>query len=254
MKKNTCNIERVIDMYMEEEQKELIKMYPTENFENKYILFVKGELYFPFSYESIEGSIDFIYKDDIKNFKTKIRTPYPNKHLKVISMMNGRSGCNYGIPILYNSYEELQELKSVQIKWKIHLTNADKREETLYLHVLYNLKFEYEEGKRIYSIFSKDNVLYDNKDTDMLQKYVEEFEKVMIIKDCGEVDFNIQYIYGVEKEDEIIQEEGFVTIMENLGMKEFLDVVTNHKKITIFSYFAEENIIPNIVAENIPHM
>lgn len=251
MKRNTHDIEQVIDMYAEEEKKELIKMYPNEKFENKYILFVKGELFFPFSYESIEGTIDFIYKDAINNFKTKIRTPYPNKMIKVISMMNGRSGCNYGIPILYNSFEELQELKNIQIKWKIYLTNADKKEEVLYVHVLYNLKFEYEKGKRIYSILSKDYVLNDYKNSEMLQDYIDEFQKVMIIRHCDEGDFSIKYIYGSENEDKIIQEEGFVTIMENLGMKEFINVVTNNKQITIFSYYSEENIIPDIVAKNI---
>ena len=47
-----------------------------------------------------------------------IRTPYYNKHIRQIGLKNGRSRC-FGIPLVFNTLNELQKIKQVKIRWDI---------------------------------------------------------------------------------------------------------------------------------------
>lgn len=251
--KNTYNLDYVKSRYIKKEQEALIKMYPNKNTTDNYILYIESELWFPYLTENIKANINFIYKDDIKIYKTKLRTPYPNKTITTISMINGRKVCDLGLPILFNSYEDLKKLKNILIKWEIDVINSEDIKEKFYIQILYNVDFKYVEGKKIYSLYSKDSLPQCYENNDLLIKYIEEFDKVILIKNSGKDAFNIEYLKGAEKGKKLIQEEAFTTIIENMGMKEFIDTAEHNKNFNIFSYYAEEILEPNIIAENIPH-
>ena len=170
MIKNTYGLDYVKDEYMKREQGSLKKMYPNEDISDKYILFVESELWFPYLKEDIQANIDFIYEDDIKKYKSKLRTPYPNKAITTISMVNGRKVCDLGLPIIFDSYEDLSKLKTILIKWELDITNDDFTEKC-YIQILYNISFKYVENNKIYSIFSKDTLPQCYEDEDMCNRH-----------------------------------------------------------------------------------
>ncbi|MDD3224608.1 MAG: hypothetical protein PHX70_07885 [Clostridium sp.] len=256
MIKNTCGLEYVKDSYMKLENEELIKMYPDINLQDKYILFIQSELWYPYLTKEICGNIKLIYENNIREYKTKIIRPYPNKSIRVISMVNGRKVCSLGLPIVFDSYEDLKKVKSILIKWKIEIQNADNIKEKHYVQVLYNVDFKYVENKKIYSVYSQDTLLhfYDGEDKLLKQKY-DEFEKIIFIANAKNEDFSVRYLKGHEEKGKRIEEEAFTTIMENIKLPGFFDIVSSdeYKPCIIYSYFSNETLEPSDIADNLPH-
>jgi len=168
-------------------------------------------------------------------------------------MVNGRKVCDLGLPIIFDSYEDLSKLKSVLIKWELDIVNNDNILEKCYIQILYDITFKYVENNRIYSLYSKDTLPQCYKDKKLAIKYLDEFDKTIYIKNSGTDEISVEYLTGKETDENIIEEESFVTIMTNMGTKEFIDVAQNNKKFMIFSYYKTDILEPDFIAKDIPH-
>lgn len=258
--------EGVIEHYKEVEKHYIEKMYPGVNIDDKYVLFLKAELWFPFDYEEIDASVIFNYKNEHKTYPYKIRTPYPNKNIKQASMVNGRKVCDCGIPVLFDTYEELCELTSVDITWRISAFDSDDDLNVIYVRVHYDLEFTYEEGKRIYGLYSKDNTLdsfsvMEGKDyyEKSVSNYLNEFDVILFINGTGN-GISCNCVNGTIDDDEIIIEEAISTIGlgDMLSTIKDTELLDNQDKNTIdylsaYIYKAKVNLLPDIIAVNLMH-
>lgn len=140
---------RCFDVNREKEEfyKELNRLYPDKEFRNKYILLIRPLLYIPL-YIAPECTIELFFK---KGFKIKvpntiIRYPYPNKYISRLDLKVQRKICDYGIPIIFNKFDELKNLDSILIKWKLPIdyTSSNNIIETiisnLNIHYKVNIK------------------------------------------------------------------------------------------------------------------
>lgn len=260
MKERNYELIHYENWYIRKMDEALNKMYPNIEMGNKYILFILGELWFPYLSNYISADIDFVYKDgSIKNYKSKLRTPYPNKNIRMISMTNGRKVCDLGIPIVFDTYEELNSLKTILIRWEIEASTKTKDViGKYYVQVLYDVNFKHIEGKKRYVIHSKDSVLETYRDMDMdnemknedntmtrLNSYLDNFNQVIRIFIDGE-DCSYEPIKGEEcKEEEI-----FSNVIQTLGLQKFMEhLLKNQDKdskedIIIYNYFSSLIVEP----------
>ena len=88
VKGTNYNIE-CVQRYLKLEQNELQRMFiHSENLSQKYILWLKSELWFPLFSEEISVTFEFNNGVNINLPKYQIKTPYPNKSIKVACMKN----------------------------------------------------------------------------------------------------------------------------------------------------------------------
>lgn len=116
-----------LKLYAEHDKETLNKMYPSVNISDKYILFLDLRLFWNYEYTNIEVDIaPFI--EDYLTFnvpKYRIRQPFPNKRIHTPTMVNGKKVSNLGIPLIFNSFEELNNIREIQIRWHITMEKTD---------------------------------------------------------------------------------------------------------------------------------
>ena len=235
------------------EEKALSAMYPGAILEGKYILYIASELWYPYSSEKIEGTIRIICDDGSAiEAPYKIRTPYPNKKIYQASMKKNRHYSDLGIPLVFDGFQELSNIKQVLINWRIDGFYNDGEPYKLYVRVKYNLSFEERENQYIYSLKSKDspitafNIMKDEKYRDIrLKEYIQEFDEL------AEVIFNKGNLKYVNRTGGVFQEEmmgemlavfvdimGLPEFMENLGGKDFTASYCEKTATLVPDYFA----------------
>lgn len=231
----------VITHYEESEKDCLNKMYPTIDIKNKYILFLQLELWYPF--EADEINVEVLINEEIKYLpKYKIRTPYPNKNIRQISMVNKKRVCDYGMPLIFNSYNELCDLSTIDINWSIKSKTINNEDELILVKIQYKVDYIYEENKRIYVLHSKDNsldsfIVMEGKDyyEKTVSNYIKEYDQIAVVS-----------IYKNEITKDMIKGYDFdmVYIIKEL----------NTKKIN-YCYIYKSNIIlkPDIIGRDLFH-
>lgn len=168
-----------------------ISKYLTNSFEDLFsthkmtdeskILILHPQLYAPYYAGKMSCDV-IIYKesnndnDGIKIEKVKIHKPYPNKHLLLATLQNGRSYCDFGIPLIFDRFEELEQLKKIRFKWMLELPSKEGVI-NVYLTIEYNLSFENSNNKdcSIYVINSHDQLPFGFE-----QEYISEFESAVV--------------------------------------------------------------------------
>lgn len=143
------------------DKEHFLKMFPNADYEGKFILWLNFGFYWPYSCESVDCMIRVCFDGkeylDIDNFR--VRHPYPNKKWYVACMKNGRRLSDAGIILAYDSFEELSKIKSVKAYWTVNDAIADGSAWRYNISVNYDLSFEQAEGKRSYTLISRERPL-----------------------------------------------------------------------------------------------
>lgn len=152
--------------------------------DNQYVLWIVPDLFHNTPVKNIEATVEIKTKtDDIfKLPKTIIRKPYPNKHIRQLSMTSGRQRL-YGIPLIFDRFEDLCDITAVIISWHIYETDDC----LTILNVRYDINFEKDaehEDYKFFTIFSKDTIC----DIDNFEDYQNQFSLMKRITECSKED------------------------------------------------------------------
>lgn len=169
-----------------ERQTEMLRRKYSDYCLSQFVLWIVPDFFHNYTAEKITGVIT-ITKTDGTELTTKqiIRTPYPNKMIQQISTTAGRKRV-YGIPFVFDTFEELKEVKNIHIRWEVYsfskIKVEDKRPFDLQIHrldVVYHLNFQLDlenPNFRIFTIFSNDDILVGFNDTHDDDDYFDEFD------------------------------------------------------------------------------
>jgi len=160
---------------------EVGKIYPNVDLDDKFLLVINSDLFFPHS-DEVSGEI-ILRSVDKKNdevlftqkpVKTKIRKPYWNKYIRKISAQNGNRYCNIGIPYLFDSFEEMTLINEIFIIWRFSAFE---------LMIKYDVSFERIEGINKYFMQCKDmpfeSMPDDEQSNKILMGYLNEYDIVL---------------------------------------------------------------------------
>ncbi|MBS5926145.1 MAG: hypothetical protein ACLS2V_12660 [Clostridium paraputrificum] len=255
MSNNTTVLsEEVKKSYKDVELIELEKMYPGVRAE-KYILFVQAKLWLPFENQNIDGNVLFINQKETFSVDTKVRTPFPNKTVSILSMKRGRKVCNLGVPLIFDSYEDLNKLKSVVITWKVSLINENNVEEVNYIQIKYNLDIIYSIDKNVYSISSYDSIIEAFKENDKSDIFMNKYDEIIILsREMGSMDFDYEYLTEDNISFEDKERKVLSLIADNITIKDYISILEEDKKVMLYSYEKDIVLIPSEVADNDVHI
>lgn len=154
---------------------------------DQYVLWINASIYAPYNKVNIVGKVFVITKDErILQIKSVTRTPYLNKSIYQISKTAGHRRA-FGIPLIFDSFEEISQIKSIRIQWVIQNEKARKTEVLGVLNVLYPLEIVEGQAKdeRIYTIDSYECCPFDfvrtnttEDEREILDEYLLSFERV----------------------------------------------------------------------------
>lgn len=121
-------------------QTEMIKRaYPDYDQDNDWVLWIVPDLFHNREFMKLVGEIEVKKKDgSVLEIPHVVRTPYYNKKLHQISLVPGDKRKRiFGVPLVFHSFEELEEISEVYIKWNIYAKCAlDDKIENFVLHLL----------------------------------------------------------------------------------------------------------------------
>jgi hypothetical protein len=123
------------------------KMYPDYTLD-KWVLWIITDYFQGDKPEHVIGNIEILKKSgEVIHTEHVARNPYPNKKIFQMSMKSGRKRA-YGIPLVFDTFEELAEVEQVNIEWHIYCYTVFKGNKEPYevkftsLSVGYDLSFE----------------------------------------------------------------------------------------------------------------
>lgn len=232
---------------------EVVKsMYPVQDITNKYILFVICDFYFCSSYKVLEGEIKFIYDEQEEAFqdiKQSIRKPYLNKGIYQVSMQHNEKLSNLGIPILFDTFEELKKLKAIEVTWKVEYDalgfNQQEIIETIsVVNIRCDLRYEKSEKEKIYTVRCKDYIAHE-MDEVIAYEYFQEFDNIMFIRNenKGEDDYFMTNILKGEVKNHD-SNEFMKYIMQQFGMETILGNLTSYKNMNMYCMSKKEVLQP----------
>ena len=246
----------VTSLYKSVEDKHLSRLYENKLSGNKYVLWIIPDLFFKYQCDFLGGYIEI--NGEVVKFQYKARKPYPNKNIYQISLRNGRR-LALGIPLVFDSFEELGKIKQVLIKWVIRYPEVDSEGErsqnVSIINVNYNVSFSKDSKKKVYTLHSYERViphLIDINSQEELNKlvtYANEFDTIVTARDIKEVStestVEVEVLKGlIAADDDKLQS----IIMEDI-LQEITHKVISNEKINIYYYLFEssEEIKPNKV-------
>lgn len=154
-------------------QVEMIKRHYVDYVEGNWVLWIVPTLFHDYESAEIAGNIEIKKRVDAIQIPYMVRTPYPNKHINQLSMKSGRKRL-YGIPLIFQTFEELQKITEITICWSVYekWNLNTKIEKPLDIHfnsltVKYYLSFEQdtkEPDNRFFTINSSDKFPYVYED------------------------------------------------------------------------------------------
>ena len=164
-------------------------------------------------------------KDLLKSSSIMLRNPYSNKNIVSTNLKKNDEVFKYGIPLIFNSFEDMQKLKDIDIIMKF-LIGTEKCSE---LTVKYSYLIQYiENTKSIPNLYvlNANNIVFSpdkyrqfirNKiDDEVINTYINNFNMIAYARNHND-QISIEYIKGSE-DDKFIKEEG---LMKYIG--EFID-------------------------------
>lgn len=234
-----------------ESQAEMIqRLYP--NYDgSQYCLWLVPDFFDKYSRGFVTCDVEIVLKSgDTLSLPGKkvIRTPYLNKHIAQYSLKNGRR-CIYGIPILFDSYEQLCEISEIHCTWAVgRFMHVDKVEKPfgsllicLYSRYL-NVKFDEKPGCKCYTLRVYDS-LYDENNTNLTNKNYDfmgygsgwlefhnsEFEPGYEEDTFEVLDMANVNICGVTEERPLTEQESDIfDTVEGLSMKSYYSLLKEH--------------------------
>ena len=151
-------------------------------------------------------------------------------------MQNKRRISKRGLPLIFDSFEELAEIEQIVLNWTVE---QDKRM-ICELQINYYTSFEKEDGKTFYGIFNKDFLL---SDAEKLENFDDIFNQYDIITRCtGGESGDVQSI--CDKEDEVLAIKNGLTLLTMSEKYSDKYQIEENDKSILYSYCAKVNLQP----------
>lgn len=165
---------------------QIIRKYPDYE-PDEYILWIDSSIFLPVQWRTM--SVKILLKNDngelIKSILNvedfKIGKPFPNKALHQMRLKNGR-GSVFGIPLRFNTFDELSKIKHIDIVWEIGFELKHETYNSL-TTIHYDVEFLPDEHKRMYTI--KEHAVCNiiggwnvKEDIDFCERWWKEFDSV----------------------------------------------------------------------------
>lgn len=192
-----------------------------ENQKDQYVFWILSEFIETQYFENIDCNIKILKKNDevIQIENLYIGTPYNNSGIKQLVQKQGRKK-GYGIPLFFNSFLELSNLKTIEIFWELKIGNY-----IILIHKFYELNFIFEEDKNIYYLETKN---YD------YNYYKDNLEEYISLYDDKHMSFYDSIIYYYLDREEII--------CKNLKEKQ-VSLTNEEVYSNCFNFIKKENIL-----------
>ena len=164
---------------------QIMKKYPDYEPE-EYIIWIDSAIFLPVQWRTMSAQI--LLKDDKGNViqkhldDFKVGKPFPNKNLHQMRLKNGR-GSVFGIPLRFQSFDEIQQIKHIDIMWEIGFEIKQEMYNSL-TTIHYDTEFIPNEHKRIYTITEHAvcNIIGGwqvDEDLDFCKRWWQEFDTVV---------------------------------------------------------------------------
>lgn len=222
----------------------ITSMYPelsVDEVKNKIILFLDFEYLFKGNCGSWAADIIIEMKDGTKYNMPKFTSnrPFPNKHWFRLSMKYKQKICKRGIPLIFNTYEYLQQISKIICVWAFYGVVTDDKSENVTSVFVYVPDFmPPSANSNIYTILSyetslecQDSELEDCTEFSIFDKY----DTMVELKKDEVCNFNVyscSNVYGMDNINVILTD-----LIELLAIKEksnlFKSVFDNDKSYLI---------------------
>lgn len=162
-------------------ENKLLEIFPSFNIKNDYVLFISSNLYFEFA-NKLECEIELISKEkvvkktdsnDLENSDIeysfhyekdiRVRKLYQKTNYSTMCKKFGKKSCDFGIPIIFKSFESLNNIEKIILRWNIKDTE-------IYIGISHNISFSNNSENKMYILESNDyflnisdNLYYLNK-------------------------------------------------------------------------------------------
>lgn len=213
------------------QQVEMVKRHYIDYVDGDWILWIVAKLYHNYETSDIAGIIE-IKKvgGDTINIPYIVRKPYPNKQINQLSMRSGRKRL-YGIPLVFQTFEELQEITEITIQWDAYekwgLQGKLPKPLDVWFNSLvlkYHVAFEKDENEpshRFFTISSSDQFyyVYEDMKTERIERglepdnYYNEFDTALGIN--GSLEW---YVEGTETEFDCAEIFDLKETEDNMGI------------------------------------
>lgn len=269
-------------------QMEMIRRKYLNYTKNKWVLWIVSDFYMKYNFEKITASIQVKKKDNsVIDISKIVRTPYYNKSIYQISMTAGSKRL-FGIPLVFDYFEELSKINQVSIKWDLYFYSelGEKHiPNVATVNVVHNLTFDSEllPDQHIFTLSSYDDILdfVSGEKHHVTDEYYKKFDIAFllpgeIIRDEKENDWIYKYFpekilwpkceYGYfdkntpcnEKEkntvNQILLEDIYIPNMSIID--KMINRANTSKTCNHYIVYREENVtlVSNEIADIIPEV
>lgn len=244
---------------VEKESEELNKMYPKKDLTGKYKLYIQAKLWFPFPNDCIDSINAEVFlctengeKREVPKFK--IRTPYVNKNIRLLSMKNGNRCSDIGLPLLFDTFADLCLIKRLHVIWSIKFKDSDLKE--VYISAHYTLSFEASEN-RLYSIVTYEYpitafsvYIEDKKElAERVQNYLNEYNGECFYYTSNNENSENICVRGLanvpdDMGDDSVQQKIFERIIGDIGLEPIYNALVDapHFQFAGYAYSSTEII------------
>lgn len=164
-------------------EEKLLEIFPNFDINNDYVLFISSNLYFEFA-DKLECEIELISKEKVVK-KTnvidlerseieysfhyekdiRVRKLYPNKNYRTMCKKFGRKSFDLGVPIIFKSFESLNNVEEIIFRWNIKGTDV-------YIGISHNVTFSNDLKSKMYLLESTDYFLDISDSSTFEKKYI----------------------------------------------------------------------------------
>lgn len=143
--------------------------------DGKYVLWLVCDMFSEYS-DVKKGTVHILTEDKEIIVPQVTRKPYPNKCISQISMCCGKRKI-YGIPLIFDTFEELQKIKNIIIVWDQYCNAFNENRERIKAWAqnieCYNMSFiKGNPDEKIYTLLSKTYPFFSSR----FASYMEEFQ------------------------------------------------------------------------------
>ncbi len=237
----------------------LSEIYPNSTNQNK-VLLIHPRFYSPYYFDSISCQIK-LYKGNgngeiVQN--VKIHKPYSNKKISLAALQYSRKYCDFGVPILFDTFEELQEITKVVIQWTLNDV-YENITTTIYTTIDYGVSFENstDENCNVYLINSRDQLItvtdedVEDDKIDRLNEYLDEFDRVAISSSSnkGTADIGASSFICLRPDEDLNEDEFDLASLKtemSFGMETFIKSfeIKENEQIMFVLQESTEHITP----------
>lgn len=236
------------------------KMYPLFDDNKKhYILWIIPDIYYNYYNVDVFGEVKLIKNngnDELISICT--RKPYPNKNYHQMALKNRNKKC-FGIPLLFNSFYEISNIKEIIINWDIYdLVNLNISSVIFKYRINFNEIISNDEENNFYtlhSLFTPHNPIYSLLDLNLRNK-IKEYDysiatAVSYVRDIyNDLDKSTKHIYETFAPFKGIKNKEIISLLDNIEYNKnsiYKSVLNCPDKYEVEwnKYYLEKNITLN---------